>query len=836
MLWRTEGGGSLMRQRILKRERIDAQLGHIFDYSLTVVVAAMGYGKTTSVRSFLDARNALYVWLSIESDETSAQYIWDSLTRQLAKADAKLGNQLHALGFPVDAPQRDRIMDIIGDCVHMPHTILVIDDYHFARSPELDRLIERIVRAEIEGLHIVIISRTKPEIHVDELQLKGYCHLFRSDLFEMSPEEIEAYFKLFGQEISANVARRVHVISEGWITVVYLIIQRYCEIGRLEPGANIESLIETAIMSRYGPEEAQVLTSLCILDSFTPQQAKYVTENKATAAILQKLSVSNSLIRFDERTGCYKMHSIFSGYLRKQLEARSNRIELRRLYRRSGEWFIENGELLLGLRFLLHAGEYDLFLAQFEKPGITKVIDRAGRSIVELFEQIPDQAKYRHPKAYLIYADFYLTNVDRAGGARLLDQIERHYRNVTGIPAAQKRRIAGEIELSRSFLFFNDLRKMHHCQLKAYQLLDGEANVANKDMIFTFGSPHVLYLYHREKGALQWIVEYVGSVFHYYREVSGGCGTGFEYLAQAEYFLETGNFVGAEYFAHKAIYKAQTMQQVSVIVCAYLTLARLKMAQGRFIEAKELVDNLDAEVSEYNSPILNSAVNLCTGYIAGIMGKPQSFAEWLKSGDIKQSEILYQGMAFNYIVYAKSLLLAKNYVKIEVLCEDMHQLFAKFSNLFGYIHLHILDAVAKYQLYGMEKAKEALKPALDIGRADEIVLPFAEYGLYILDILRALQDEKGDDVYLNKLITGAVSYCNNLTMLADQMPDSDLLSEREKEVLRLVAAGKTNREIAAGLYLAEVTVRKNITSIYRKLGVEGRASAVKKAVESRLTE
>ena len=40
------------KYRVLKRERVSAELNNLFDYPLTVVVAAMGYGKTTSVRIF----------------------------------------------------------------------------------------------------------------------------------------------------------------------------------------------------------------------------------------------------------------------------------------------------------------------------------------------------------------------------------------------------------------------------------------------------------------------------------------------------------------------------------------------------------------------------------------------------------------------------------------------------------------------------------------------------------------------------------------------------------------------------------------------------------------
>jgi DNA-binding NarL/FixJ family response regulator len=53
-----------------------------------------------------------------------------------------------------------------------------------------------------------------------------------------------------------------------------------------------------------------------------------------------------------------------------------------------------------------------------------------------------------------------------------------------------------------------------------------------------------------------------------------------------------------------------------------------------------------------------------------------------------------------------------------------------------------------------------------------------------------------------------------------------LLSERELEVLRMMARGATNGEIAAGLYLAEATVKTHIGSIFGKLGVRDRAAAI----------
>jgi len=824
----------LMQQHILKREHINAELNNIFDYPLTVAVAAMGYGKTTSSRDFLNEGNAKYTWLSVESDESSPQYIWDSLSRQLSKSKPELGKKLRALGFPVDAPQRDKILKIIEDHTYMTNTILIIDDYHFAHSPELDRLIERIVRSSINGFHILILSRTIPEMSIDELRIKGYCHLIKNYLFEVTGDEIKKYFKLYGHDISDDTARRAYEISEGWVSAVYLIMQRYAEIGRLEPGRSVERLIETAVMSHYTVREVMILKSLCVLDNFTPQQAVYVTGDMATERIIQKLSYGNSFIRYDEQYGVYKIHNIFNNYLRKLIEEQPANMVLDDLYKRSGEWFINNGDVILGLKYFLKAKEYDLILTEFEKSSITEVIDSNPRYILELFECIPVEVKYRYPIGYITYIGFYVTNVDKEDGARLLSEIEQYYKKADRISSEMKRRISGEIELIQAYTHFNDVSLMHEKLAKAHGILEGRSFIANKDKNITFGSPHALYLYYREKGKMLWTVERLEELFPYYMEMASGCGMGFEYLLRAEYCLETGEPEAAKLYANKAIYKARTMKQVSIIICSKFTLARVCAAQGDFNGALEIMDTLNAEVEACNSPILSSAFDLCAGYIGGIMEGKNSFAKWLRFGDLEQSGVLYQGMGLNYIVYGKYLLLKKDYIKLEVLCEEMQRIFSQFNNQLGYLHVYILEAAAKYMLYGMENAKAAMTFALDIGKADQIVLPFAEYGIHILQILRDLQRDAGEDEYLGRLVAYTSQYSDNIKRMEGAKTQVPMLTNREMEILRLVVEGETNRVIASVLYIAEVTVRKNITATYRKLGVTGRASAVKKAIELKI--
>jgi DNA-binding NarL/FixJ family response regulator len=66
-------------------------------------------------------------------------------------------------------------------------------------------------------------------------------------------------------------------------------------------------------------------------------------------------------------------------------------------------------------------------------------------------------------------------------------------------------------------------------------------------------------------------------------------------------------------------------------------------------------------------------------------------------------------------------------------------------------------------------------------------------------------------------------------------PDQDL-SHREIEVVRLLAEGRSNRAIAAALYLSEATVKTHLVRVYRKLKVDNRAAAVSEAVRRGLLE
>lgn len=90
---------------------------------------------------------------------------------------------------------------------------------------------------------------------------------------------------------------------------------------------------------------------------------------------------------------------------------------------------------------------------------------------------------------------------------------------------------------------------------------------------------------------------------------------------------------------------------------------------------------------------------------------------------------------------------------------------------------------------------------------------------------------RGEMGWLSRRVAAQIS-----TWMRKSEPDSHLLTQREMEVLRQVAEGKTNQRIALELHISEKTIEKYLESILRKLGVSSRVEAAVYAVRNHLLD
>jgi LuxR family maltose regulon positive regulatory protein len=817
--------------RILSRERINKLLAGILEYPLFIVAAPMGYGKTTAVREFLKHKRINPIWVSLIASDGSTVYFWDRLTTQIAQYNKQLGEQLKSLGFPTDAPQTAKILEIIVSIEYKKDTVLVIDDFHLAASPGNFNLISYIVREEIPNLHIVLIMRDMTNIRFAELTSQCFSMTHHSLKFEN--DEIKRYFELMKYPSSPKEMAKVAQYTGGWVSMIYLIIIGLKKGIPVGISSTIDELVERNLYEPYDKLIRQFLLKLAVMESFTAEQAEFVLKQPGAEAILKKLYKENAFIDYDEATGIYKIHNVLLDFLRrKQNFEDSGIIEL---FKRIGEWHLSKGQYTAAYGFLNRAKESEYILKLLNDAGKITVEFEEFDGIREMFECIPKETLIRYPIAYIhyIFQELISGEQERAlKGIQRLNELEQIYLEMEDICPNYKNRILGEINILRIFTVFNDAGGMIEYTIRAKELLKDEKSwVIRRESEFTFGTPHFLYSYYKEAGKLDETIKIMTEGFPAFSELSDGCGTGCEYLTLAEYALETGDFAGAELNGFKAVYKAKTKDQISIGICACFTLIRLYILQGKVQEGLEMLEQLKIEVGSINSSVYNTTMDLCEGYIFGCLGQLKKIPEWLQTGDMDDANFLYQGMAFNYIVYGKAVLLANNFIELEMLTESFLPYFSIFNNQLGFIHNYIHEAAAKYRLYGMEQGKSALRAALAIGQADGIVMPFAENAPYIFDLLRSFSNEDSCNEYLKRVILICEQYMKSLKRFGQSCP---ALSEREREVLKLLSEGLTRDEIAAGLYISTGTVKTHLQNIYHKLEVKGKIAAIKKAEKLKL--
>jgi len=818
--------GKLFKPKLLRRKRIHRILEGIFQVPLFLLLSSIGYGKTTAVKDFLSShKNLRFAWLSLASGENDEMWLWQKFCQSLTDINPKLAKRLAEYGFPQTTVDLERILGLIKNML-AERTVIVIDDYHENRSELMDRLLTFFARAAVDNLHIVLISRALPEIPVEELALKGLCIELSQDSFEFNEEETGELFAQNGFMLTPEELDRLHKKTDGWVAAIYLALLKYAEDKRIEDLKDVTRLMKTAVYDKFNRETQDILLKLSLLDSFTLDGAIFVTENQRAGKLIHEIAANNCFLRYDNKNRVYTIHAILKAMLLDLFVVSD--LDKSGLLNRCGDWFARHDQRIEAVALYHRSENYAKILDIFELPGSSELLYQAPRIIRGAFEDMDKELKISRPLAYLTYIYACLTLEDGTEGARLFYEAKAVYEADGKLP--NRDRILGEIALIESFLQFNDAPLMNEYHKKAFTLFGGgSSRISSSEEIFTFGSPHTLYLYHKQSGGLLSLVETIERNVDYYTHVSNGCGTSFEHVARAEFCLETGDLKQAELSADKAIFKAKTKNQSSLVICGILCRARLAVLNGDFRSAFALLETLREEAETSGNPVLLNSVDIATGYIYGTVGRLESIPRWLKEGDLSCCNLFYQGMGINYIVIGRAAVLRRSYAELEIIVETMREIYRPNNHIFGLIFAGIYDAIAKKHLYGTKKAADALLPAFKLARADGIVTPFAECMPELEPILKEMQNGPEGE-WVCKAIQLAEGFLQGLEKIAPKNK-TEPLTQRETQVLNLLGEGFKRKEIATKLYMSQNTVRRHLQNVYDKLGVNNKTLAIKKAKE-----
>lgn len=812
------------------RKQLRQALEGIWEQPLTVVEAPMGYGKTTAVKNFLQASDANVLWQTLA--DPSASGFWRGFCRLLKKIDESRANRLAELGVPADSVFMEAAIELIGNVVFTGRTALVFDDYHLLSSPPVEQFFERLVKTAPPNLYIIIISRTRFGENTTELALKGFCQVIGKSNFEFAEKEIAVYYKLCGLRLRPGEAAALYAYTEGWISALYLSLLTFAREGKVERQASLPELLEKSVYRQCPPAVKEFLLTICVFDSFTLAQAQAMCPEANAGEIVSYLIANNAFIKLDPYNRTYQLHNIFTGYLRELLEqqgAQRRQVVLQA----AGNWYRESGDCLRAMDCFYQAGDFDRLLLAFELDTGRSTNLEHKETLLRYFTDCPVTIKRNHPAACLLYAQKLFAFDERELYVAACREAGAYIETVPDTKI--KNHLLGEFELIMSFAKYNDLWAMSEHHAKAYELLDGPARFYDHHL----SSPSVLYLFYRQSGLLDQTVQDYAAYMPRYCRITSGHGAGAEYVLQAELFFHRGDFENAGITIHQALQTAQDNGQSAIRLCVLFLQSRLALISGDLPAVWKLLRQLRAEIEEYGHYQHAHTVDLCASAIYAQLGQTQKIPPWITDGDLSASRLPVLNHTFFNIVYGKFLLLSGQELKLLGLTGHFLDVAGTFPNLLGQVYTHIYAAAAYRRLHRPREAQAALRQAVDIAAADQLLLPFVENGADLAPLLGELTNDGRYAGFIRNITATYAAFAPKLAVMrAAGVPGDDLasLTAREREIAGLVAAGLSNQTIAGNLVIAEVTVKKALQNIYAKLGIANRATLARLMLERNYRE
>ncbi|NLC17575.1 MAG: LuxR family transcriptional regulator, partial [Clostridiales bacterium] len=574
--------------------------------------------------------NAFYI--NFLSEKNVLSFFWNSFSKVIKNIDTAEGEKLKRLGFPDDALKLANIMSILEDVEFPKRTVIILDDFHLVKEPDINLFLKTVVCSAFKDLHIVLVARNTANFDITEFLAKGLVYIFPQKQLAFTLPEVRKFCKLKRLQLSKEQIGEIYELTGGWVSLVYLMImgaEHGLEIKR--NNVIIDNIIETALFNVYDEKVKRFLVKLSIMDIFTEKQAQLVTGEEHAPGLIKRLARDNAFVVYDHKNDTYKIHNIMLDFLRSRF---SDEEEKKALYRRLGQWFLSQNEYLQAYTSLFYGGDIETLLGIFDDDSLPDFDDIGFVMADELFSDAPKELLYKYPFAYLKYMGFLLRSGDpekAMRGGELLEETFAHFSNDDALDPEYMDLILAEICVNRVFMVFNDFEQMVFHTSEAAKLFRGrQTKIMRREGEYTFGCPHFLYTYYMEPGTLKHTADYGASEFSLFSDIANGIGTGSDYLMRAEYALETRDYEGAERNAKKAIIKARMQNQYCISINAVFVLLRLYVFQGKVEHMHEVMRRLREDVKRENNPLRNMTLEIISGYIYAILGKAYDIPQWLR--------------------------------------------------------------------------------------------------------------------------------------------------------------------------------------------------------------
>ena len=811
--------------------RLASRLAEAEYGQVTTIVAPMGYGKSTAVRWWMDR------WVQAHPETVilrqtltidSAEAFWRGFCRALRRFP-DLAEKMASLGYPGDREAALLLTELLEDALEgeTQPIFYILDDIHCVTAPDFSELLSLLAQSLPSQVKLILLSRNRIFREADRFRLGGrLCQITMEDL-RLRREEIMDYARLCGLTLEAERAEELDQVSEGWISLLYLLFRSYVQQGSWQfQTPDIFRLMDQVMYQPLDERKQRFLLVNGMAESFTREQAGHLWQGDDSDTLLDALTQENAFISHDAESGVYRYHNMLRAVVNWHFQA-IPKGEQRELLGLLGQWQMEQGEYIQAANTFYDAGDWERLLEAI-------VLDRSksfggehGPVLTKWSTQCPEQLLLRRPDALLVLMLNLYTynNIDEM--MRIYGLFQRSMEENQTLTPQERNNLLGEAEIMLSFLEFNDISAMSAHHRRACELMDRPSYSMGNESPWTFGCPSILMTYHRTVGTMDLENEEMQVCIPYYSRVTEDHGAGAEYVMGGEVFLIRGETASAEIAYHQAMGAAASKGQFSILITAAFLVARLALLAGKEAGVFSPLERLFLPLKENRQYVLMPTLDMCRGWLYALLGHPEEAPAWLLKEDAASS-VLTPALPMLQLITNQLLLSQGSYSQVAARWQELHDLCGQFHYLLCDIYLQLQTASALFHLDRLEEAQARLKSAWETALPDRIYLPFAEVDDCLVPRLTEGTDTSAPELETLLALSGQFRLGRDRVrgILWEAPAPSAVhrdwgLSRRELEIARLAAQRKSNQEIANALFLSERTVKNHLNRVYDKLGIPG---------------
>lgn len=805
------------------RTNLQEAVARVSEKPLLMIIAPSGYGKSTFVRQYFSQKKELKnIWFAFQRGETDENWIWQRICKRTSESNPKLAEHMAKVEMPKTPQELAYIIRLIRKYITQP-MYLILDDYHNCVSADMNRLIEEIVCSDTM-MHIILISRAFPEISYEEMFLKGQCVLLDREKLALTKEETGEILRMNQIKASREELDRLHEYTAGWISAVYLTLFEYKKNGGFGCFYGVNHLLKTAIFDKLTPKMREFYTKLSLFDWFYMDGAVYITEMDVTEREVFENREQFGFLYYDEQNESFAMHALLRSVAEEELK--KSDIDVKRLYDRAGQWREKQQDYVMAAWYYGMAGNRERIAQLYAGEHGKAMLEQAPKVYEELKESIQEQVWENYISVLL--KDLYYHALREPAEKFWPEYKAAEQRLAQSEKWSRDPRVAGEMKVILSGMQFNDLEKMTEALREACRLLQGQRSVLLEGSLLTYGTTCMTVLYCRKSGTLREIIQQEKEYAAFYMQLTRGGQTGWDTFFDAEYAMLTGDLVTAGELAQRVCQQALLRGQDCIAISSYYMILRSLIYQGdreRFLKTmQEMDEKLDAQAT----PLLRADMDLVEGYMYACLGEIDRIPDWLRNFKMENCSRYIRSSRAGCMTYGKMLIAEKNWEMLEIIGDQMLEPYEKMQNIQSQVAGLLYKAIALDRQGRKADAAEQLRQAVALAEPDDFRIPFIENERELEPLLEAC----GEILFLKEMREQMAQYRKGIQCFCEEPEKQQpLLTGREQELMEYVKAGYRNAQIAEAMHIAQVTVEKNLTSIYRKLEVKNRTAALRKWTE-----